>query len=178
MQPFLLSLWALVELVGLHKHVARDAKELSHTQDTLPNITIIATGGTIAGAANSSTRTTVYQAGALHVNAITQHVNGTWNSDAIVHYDQLMNVDSLDIDSSRAIDISQRVNEVANDPHRQGIVVLLGTNLMSEIATLLALTVTSHKPIVMTGAIFSDTAASADGPGHIIAAVKTAAAMG
>ncbi|RSL47974.1 hypothetical protein CEP54_013140 [Fusarium duplospermum] len=178
MQPFLLSLWALVDLVGLHTHFPRDAKELRHAQVTLPNITIIATGGTIAGAANSSTRTTDYEAGALHVNTITQDVNGTWENDARVYDEQLMNVDSLDINSSLAISISQRVNEVANDPHRQGIVVLLGTHLMSEIATLLALTVTSHKPIVITGAILPNTAPSADGPGHIVAAVKTAAATG
>ncbi|KAJ3455370.1 hypothetical protein MRS44_013970 [Fusarium solani] len=150
----------------------------SDAVDPLPNITIIATGGTIAGATDSSARTTDYEAGALHIDDITEDISGAWRDDAIVHYDQLMNVDSLDIDSSRAISISQRVTEVANNPHIQGIVLLIGTDLLSEVAVLLALTVTSHKHIVMTGAISPHRAFSADGPGNILAAVRTAATKG
>ncbi|RSL81994.1 hypothetical protein CDV31_016977 [Fusarium ambrosium] len=137
-----------------------------------------ATGGTIAGAADSPEKTTDYEAGALHIDDITEGISGEWRNDAIVRYDQLMNVDSLDIDSSRAIRISQHVTEAANDPQVQGIVLLIGTDLLSEVAVLLALTVTSHKPIVMTGAILPHTAVSADGPGNILAAVRTAAAKG
>ncbi|RTE75466.1 hypothetical protein BHE90_010078 [Fusarium euwallaceae] len=150
----------------------------SDSVDPLPNITIIATGGTIAGAADSPEKTTDYEAGALHIDDITEGISGEWRNDAIVRYDQLMNVDSLDIDSSRAIRISQHVTEAANDPQVQGIVLLIGTDLLSEVAVLLALTVTSHKPIVMIGAILPHTAVSADGPGNILAAVRTAAAKG
>lgn len=53
-----------------------------------------------------------------------------------------------------------------------------GTDLMSEIAMFLSLTVTSRIPIVMTGAMWPHTAFSADGPGNIIAAVKTAVTAG
>ena len=56
--------------------------------------------------------------------------------------------------------------------------ILLGTDLLSEVAVLLALTVTSHKPIVMTGAILPHKAFGADGPGNILAAVRTAATKG
>lgn len=150
----------------------------SDALDPLPNIAIIATRGTIAGATNSPARTTDYEAGALHIDAITRKIHNAWRNDAIVHYDQFMNVDSLKIDSSRAISISQRVTEVANNPHIQGIVLLLGTDLLSEVAVLLALMVTSHKPIVMTGAISPHTAFSAAGPGNILAAVRTAATKG
>jgi L-asparaginase len=178
MQRFLFFLQALIELVGHDGLNPRDAKELSHANDPLPNITIIATGGTIAGATDSSARTTDYEAGALHIDAIAREIDNAWRNDAIVRYDQFMNVDSLNIDSSREISISQRVIEVANNPHIQGIVLLLGTDLLSELAVLLALTVTSHKPIVMTGAISPHTALSADGPGNILAAVRTAATKG
>jgi L-asparaginase len=150
----------------------------SDAVDPLPNITIIATGGTIAGATDSPEKTTDYEAGALHIDDITEGISDAWRNDAIVHYDQFMNVDSLDIDSSRAVSISQRVTEVANNPHTQGIVLLLGTDLLSEVAVLLALTVTSHKPIVMTGAILPHKAFGADGPGNILAAVRTAATKG
>ncbi|KAI8710407.1 Asparaginase [Fusarium sp. LHS14.1] len=49
---------------------------------------------------------------------------------------------------------------------------------MPEIAAFLALTVTSDKPIVMTGAIKPHTAIGADGPGNIVAAVNTATTTG
>jgi L-asparaginase len=178
MQRFLSFLTVLVGLAGHHRHLPRDAKELSHANVALPNITIIATGGTIAGATNSSARTTDYEAGALDIDEITREIRDEWRNDAVVDYDRFMNVDSLNIDSPRAIKISQHVTEVANNPHIQGIVLLLGTDLLSEVAALLALTVTSHKPIVMTGAILPHKAIGADGPGNILAAVRTAATKG
>ncbi|RSL71139.1 hypothetical protein CEP54_001525 [Fusarium duplospermum] len=137
-----------------------------------------ATGGTIAGAADSSARTTEYESGALGIDEIIRKSQHNWRNDAVVNCRQLMNVDSLKIDSPRAIEISQHVTEVANNPHIQGIVLLLGTDLMSEVAALLALTVTTHKPIVITGARLPHTAISADGPGNMLAAVRTAAASG
>ncbi|KAF4467289.1 L-asparaginase 3 [Fusarium albosuccineum] len=139
---------------------------------------IIATGGTIAGATNSSDKTSDYEAGALHIGVVTQGINEAWRNNAVVHYDQFMNVDSINISSSDSISLSQHVTKVVNNPSIQGVVLTHGTDLMPETAVFLALTVTSNKPVVMTGAIRPHTAVSADGPGNIIAAVKTAAATG
>ncbi|KAI8710786.1 Asparaginase [Fusarium sp. LHS14.1] len=175
MQPFSLFLAVIYWPACYHRRPPLDAKEPSHANVALPNITIIATGGTIAGAADSSARTTEYESGALGIDEITREIQDDWRNDAVVDYDQLMNVDSLSIDSSRAIKISQHVTEVANNPHVQGIVLLLGTDLLSEVAVFLALTVTTPKPIVMTGAILPHGAFGADGPGNILAAVRTAA---
>ncbi|KAH6883858.1 Asparaginase/glutaminase [Thelonectria olida] len=175
---FLPYLMPLIILVGYDRHPLYDAIEPSEETGPLPNITIIATGGTVAGATNSSEKTTDYKAGAIHIGALTRDIDVAWRNHANVHHDQFMNVDSININLSLAISLSQHVTKAANNPYIQGMVITHGTDLMSEMAMFLGLTVTSNKPVVMTGAIRPHTAFSADGPGHIVAAVKTAATTG
>lgn len=175
---YFLSCWlALIVLVG-GRHPPHHATEPREKKGPLPNITIIATGGTVAGATNSSETTTNYEAGVLHIDAVTKGIDEAWRNNAKVYYDQFLNVDSININSSLAISLSQHVTKVANNPYIHGVVLTHGTDLMPEMAIFLALTVTSKKPIVITGAIRPHTAYSADGPGNIIAAVKTAATAG
>ncbi|KAH7117265.1 Asparaginase/glutaminase [Dactylonectria estremocensis] len=140
----------------------------------LPNITIISTGGTIAGVANSSETTTSYRSGTLGITEVIKDIRGNLENVANIHVDQFLNIDSLEINSSLAVRISHRIGREVLNPCTQGIVLTLGTDLMSEVATLLSLTIESNKPVVLTGAIRPHTARSADGPGNIIAAVTTA----
>lgn len=164
--------------LGYNTNQILRAANLSGESRPLPNITLIATGGTIAGATNFTARktlTTFYETSVLGVDEITRGLHEEWKGDAVVYFDQLMSMDSVNMNSSHGIMLSQRVTIVVNNPHTQGIVLTHGTDLMSEMAMFLALTVASSKPIVMTGAIWPHTALGADGPGNILAAVKTAA---
>ncbi|EXK77763.1 hypothetical protein FOQG_17532 [Fusarium oxysporum f. sp. raphani 54005] len=176
--PFIARFLTLVIVVAINWHLLHDATKSSEETALLPNITIIGTGGTIAGATNSPDKTTDYEAGIVQIDALTQGIDEAWRNNAVVHHEQFMSVDSININSSLAISLSQHVTKVANNPYTQGIVLAHGTDLMPEMAMFLSLTVTSRIPIVMTGAMWPHTAFSADGPGNIIAAVKTAATIG
>ncbi|KAH7201166.1 Asparaginase/glutaminase [Fusarium oxysporum] len=167
-----------VIVVAISWHLLYDATKSSEETTLLPNITIIGTGGTIAGATSSPDKTTDYEAGKVQIDALTQGIDVAWRSNAVVHHEQFLSVDSININSSLAISLSQHITKTASSPYTQGIVVTHGTDLMSEMAMFLSLTVTSRIPIVMTGAMLPHTAFSADGPGNIIAAVKTAATAG
>lgn len=155
-----------------------DAAGLINKKSQLPNITIVATGGTIAGATGSSDGTTNYEAGVLSIDTITQGIGKELRTRANIDVEQFMNVDSININASLAISLSQHITKLVADPLIHGVVLTHGTDLMTEIAAFLALTVTSDKPIVMTGAIKPHTAIGADGPGNIVAAVNTATTTG
>jgi L-asparaginase len=60
---------------------------------SLPNVTIFATGGTIAGSAGSNTQTTGYQAGALGIQVLIDAVPSILNVSN-VNGVQVANVDS------------------------------------------------------------------------------------
>ncbi|KAL5584140.1 hypothetical protein FOVSG1_015491 [Fusarium oxysporum f. sp. vasinfectum] len=177
-RPFIARFLTLVIVIAISWHLLNDATKSSEETALLPNITIIGTGGTIAGATNSPDKTTDYEAGIVQIENLTRGIDGAWRNNAVVHHEQFMSVDSININSSLAISLSQHITKLANNPYTQGIVLAHGTDLMSEMAMFLSLTVTSRIPIVMTGAMWPHTAFSADGRGNIIAAVKTAATVG
>ena len=70
----------------------------------LPRIKIIATGGTIAGKAPSSTATTGYQSGVLDINDIMRSIPDL-HSIANLEYEQFFNIDSVDMTIRQIIEI-------------------------------------------------------------------------
>ncbi|KAH7115687.1 hypothetical protein EDB81DRAFT_953113 [Dactylonectria macrodidyma] len=97
----------------------------------LPNITIISAGGTIAGAANASEITTSYRSGTLGITEVIKDIRRNLENIANIHVDQFLNIDSLEINSSLAVRISHRIGREVLNPCTQGIVLTLGTDLMS-----------------------------------------------
>lgn len=142
---------------------------------SLPNVTIYATGGTIAGSANSSAQTTGYQAGALGIDTLLDAVPEVL-SVANVQGVQVSNVGSESITTSILLNISQQVQASLDDPACQGVVITHGTDTLEESAFFLDLTVNSTKPVVFVGAMRPATAVSADGPINLLAAVTLAGA--
>ncbi|KAJ0117790.1 hypothetical protein J7T55_001990 [Diaporthe amygdali] len=140
---------------------------------SLPNVTIFATGGTIAGSANSQSQTTGYQAGALGVDVLIDAVPELKNVSNVKGV-QVANVGSEEITDSILLNMTQQIQATLDDPACQGVVVTHGTDTLEETAFFLDLTINSTKPIVIVGAMRPATAISADGPINLLAAVTLA----
>ncbi len=141
--------------------------------NTLPRIKILATGGTIAGSAESQTQLTGYTAGALGVDALVEAVPQLREA-ACISAEQIANIDSCNITSGLWFKLAARCNELMADDGTDGIVITHGTDTLEETAYFLNLTVKGSKPVVITGAMRPATAISADGPLDLLNAVKTA----
>jgi len=141
-----------------------------------PNVVILATGGTIAGAAATGTQAG-YTSGAVNIDTMIAAVPGIKDL-ANIKGEQISNVGSQDMSFDILLKLAKRINELAASPGVDGIVVTHGTDTMEESAFFLNLTVKTDKPVVMVGSMRPATAVSADGPGNLYNAVATATNAG
>ncbi len=139
----------------------------------LPRVTILATGGTIAGSAASSAAVTGYKVGNLGVEALLEAVPEL-KKVAQVEGEQLFKVASPDITTAHWLQLGKRINEVLSKPDVNGVVVTHGTDTLEETAYFLNLVVKSTKPVVVVGSMRPATAMSADGPMNLYSAVRLA----
>ena len=139
-----------------------------------PNIVILATGGTIAGSADSASATTGYKAGALGIDALLNAVPQV-KEYANVSGEQICSIDSKDMTDDIWLRLADRINELFARGDVDGIVITHGTDTLEETAYFLNLTVKSDKPVVLVGAMRPATAISADGPMNLLNAVRVAA---
>jgi L-asparaginase len=155
---------------------AIDVPAQAARQSALPQVRVIATGGTIAGRGASSTSLSNYEPGALLGDELVNAVPEI-KRHAEVRVEQLFNVNSSDLTVANWITLANRINKIlADDPAVAGIVVTHGTNTLEETAYFLNLTVKHDRPVVVVGAQRPSTAISADGPLNLLNAVRTAAA--
>ncbi len=139
----------------------------------LPNVKILATGGTIAGSASSATSSS-YAAGQVGIQTMINAVPGIKDL-ANVSGEQVANVGSQDMSVEIWLKLAKRINELLLQSDVNGIVVTHGTDTQEETAYFLSLVVKSDKPVVTTGSMRSSTSISAEGPLNLYNAVAIAA---
>jgi L-asparaginase len=139
----------------------------------LPNITILATGGTIAGTAASSTQAG-YTSGQVTIDAMLAAVPDA-KKLANIKGEQISNVGSQDMTFEILMKVANRINELTRSGAADGIVITHGTDVMEESAYFLNLVVKTDKPVVLVGSMRPSTALSADGPINLYDGISVAA---
>ena len=140
---------------------------------TMPNIVILATGGTIAGSAESQTQAG-YTSGQVGIDILMNAVPQI-KDIANISGEQVSNVGSQDMSDAIWLKLAERANELLAKSDVDGIVITHGTDTLEETSYFLNLVIDSKKPVVMTAAMRPSTALSADGPLNIYNAVAVAA---
>jgi len=137
------------------------------------NVVILATGGTIAGAAPSATQAG-YTSGQVGIETMINAVPGIKDL-ANLKGEQISNVGSQDMTFDIMLNLAKRINELTSSGAADGIVITHGTDTMEETAYFLNLTAKTDKPVVLVGSMRPSTALSADGPLNLYNAVAVAA---
>ena len=143
------------------------------TPPALPTVVVLATGGTIAGAAASDVQAG-YTSGQVGVEQLLAAVPQA-RKLAVLRGEQISNIGSQDMNDGVWLKLARRINELTAMPDVSGIVITHGTDTIEETAYFLNLVVKSRKPVVLTAAMRPSTALSADGPLNFFNAVAVAA---
>ncbi|MFB9276548.1 asparaginase [Cohnella cellulosilytica] len=137
----------------------------------LPNVIVIATGGTLAGKAEDQTSFQNYRAGTYLMEDLVKQLPDK-NKIADVSVYQFGNKGSGGYTIADLYDLSQVVDQALT--MYDGVVVTTGTDTMEEIGYFLDLTVQSEKPVVITGAMRPWDVIGTDAPANLYNAIKLA----
>ena len=141
-----------------------------------PRISIVATGGSIAGVGPDRMDFILYPELGQHIT-IEQSLERIPEANDIASIDSedLVSVGSTAIGPEEWLSLSQRINSILGGAETDGVVVTHGTATLEETAYFLHLTVKSAKPVVVTGAMRPPTALSTDADLNLLDAIRVAA---
>jgi L-asparaginase len=138
----------------------------------LPNVRMIATGGTIAGA-QASAGDYGYKSGTYDVNTLIEAVPNL-SKLADITGEQVVNIGSQDMNDEVWLKLAKSVAAAQADDDVDAMVIMHGTDTLEETSYFLSLVTQGTKPVVMVGSMRPATATSADGPGNIYNGVAVA----
>src|SRR5258705_1698494 len=137
-----------------------------------PHVVVLATGGTIAGAAATDVKAG-YTSGQVGVEQLIAAVPQA-KKLATLTGEQVANIGSQDMNDEVWLKLATRVNEILAKPDVTGVVISHGTDTIEETGFFLNLVTKSKKPVVLTASMRPSTALSADGPLNYYNAVAVA----
>ncbi|WP_371132575.1 asparaginase [Polaromonas sp.] len=143
-------------------------------QAAKPNVVILATGGTIAGAGASALNSATYAAAKVPVDKLLAGLPELSNV-ANVKGEQVSQIASESFNNETLMKLGKRVSALVKQADVDGIVVTHGTDTLEETAYFLNLVIRTSKPIVVVGSMRPGTALSADGALNLFDAVSVAA---
>ena len=135
-------------------------------------LTVLATGGTIAGIAGSAIAKD-YRAGEIGIEDYLERVGGL-GLEAELSGTQIANIDSADVGPAVWHPLHARAMEALADDECDGLIVTHGTDTLEETAFLLDLTLPANKPVVVVGAMRPADAVGYDGLRNFANAVRVA----
>ncbi|WP_431275063.1 asparaginase [Variovorax ureilyticus] len=150
------------------------ASAIAHAQAALPNVVILATGGTIAGAGASAVNSATYSAAKVPVDKLIAGLPEL-SKVANVRGEQVFQIASESLTNDNLLTLAKRVSALSKQADVDGIVITHGTDTLEETAYFLTLTVHTAKPIIVVGSMRPGTALSADGALNLFDAVNVAA---
>ena len=142
----------------------------------LPGISIVATGGSIAGVGPDRLDYILYPELGEHIT-IEQSLARIPEAAGIarVEAEDMVSVGSTAIGPADWLNLSKRINGILAEGKADGVVVTHGTATLEETAYFLHLTVKSDKPVVVTGAMRPPTAMGTDADVNLLDAIRVAA---
>ncbi|MES2263132.1 MAG: type II asparaginase [Pseudomonadota bacterium] len=161
------AVWGMFMIATANVHAQEATQKLA-------NVSLLATGGTIAGSGASSTTTIGYTAATVGVQQLIRAVPELAKV-ANVSGEQVFQIASESMTNEHWLTLGKRVNALLSQSNVDGIVITHGTDTLEETAYFLNLVVKSKKPVVLVGAMRPSTALSADGPINLYNAVLLAA---
>ena len=135
-------------------------------------LTVLATGGTIAGIAGSAIAHD-YRAGEIGIEEYLERVGGL-GLEAEFSGTQIANIDSADIGPAVWDPLHAAAMDALAQPDCQGVIVTHGTDTLEETAFLLDQTLPAGKPVVVVGAMRPADAVGYDGLRNFANAVRVA----
>ena len=139
----------------------------------LPRVTIVATGGTIAGVSDTRTSFQSYRAGSLGIDEMLSELRPQIDEVADVTTVQFGNRPSGGYAIADFFDLTLAVEKALETA--DAVVVTSGTGSMDEFVYWLDLTVQSRKPVVITGAMRPWTVIGTDAHANLFNAIVLAA---
>ncbi len=146
----------------------------AQAQTAKPNIVILATGGTIAGAGASALNSASYASAKVPVDKLLAGLPELANV-ANVKGEQISQIGSENFTNDNLMKLGKRISALVKQADVDGIVVTHGTDTLEETAYFLNLVIRTSKPIVVVGSMRPGTALSADGALNLLDAVGVAA---
>ncbi|WP_260858678.1 asparaginase [Paraburkholderia sp. BCC1885] len=174
------SLVTAVCLYGPPAHAAEPASATPVATDVataptagLPRVIVLATGGTIAGQADSRAAN-AYNAGSIGAQQLVQAVPGI-DKLARLSTEQVASIGSQDMNDKVWLQLARRIQQISDRDEADAIVITHGTDTIEETAFFLDKVLHIDKPIILVGSMRPSTAISADGPANLYEAVEVAA---